>query len=214
MEVLSLKLFDLDGTLIDSNGVWIQVDLDFLAQRGLEPTQEYTDFVSHSIFPIASEFTRTYYKLPETVEEIMESWMVMAREAYHHHVPLKLGVREYLTQCAATGEPMAIVTACVPELCLSALKRHGIDHFFSQIIFAQELGLEKRDPEVFRAASRILDVAPGECILFEDSPEGCKSAKSVGMTVVGVYDHYYESAEAEQRSVCDHYIHSFTELVK
>ena len=45
-----MLLFDLDGTLIDSNGVWLQVDHDFLGRRGLEVTQEYQAVVSNSIF--------------------------------------------------------------------------------------------------------------------------------------------------------------------
>lgn len=208
-----MKVFDLDGTLIDSNGVWIQVDLDFLAQRGLTPTQEYTNFVAHSIFPIASEFTKTYYNLPETVEEIMEHWMTMARTAYAELVPLKPGVRDYLSQCAERGESMAIVTACVPELCHAVLKRHQIDHYFSDIIFAQDLGMEKRNPELFRIAARLLQVLPEQCTLFEDSPEGCNSAKETGMTVIGVHDPYYETYEEQKRSLCDHYLLSFTELL-
>ena len=46
-----MKLFDLDGTLIDSNGIWVDVDLRFLGRHGLTPTEEYTYAVGHSIFP-------------------------------------------------------------------------------------------------------------------------------------------------------------------
>ena len=209
-----MKLFDLDGTLIDSNGIWIQVDLQFLASRGLSPTRDYTEFVSHSIFPVASEFTRTYYHLSETVEEIMASWMALAEDAYALHVPMKPGVAEYLAQCAAQGTSMAIVTACVPELCQLVLKRHGIDHYFSEVIFAQELGMEKRDPETFRTAARMLGVLPQDCTLFEDSPEGCRSAKEAGMTVIGVHDSYYADYETQKRQICDGYLISFTELLE
>ena len=67
-----MKLFDLDGTLIDSNGIWVDVDLRFLGRHGLTPTEEYTYAVGHSIFPVAAEFTRDYYGLDLTPEEIME----------------------------------------------------------------------------------------------------------------------------------------------
>lgn len=49
-----MKLFDLDGTLIDSNGIWVDVDLRFLGRHGLTPTEEYTYAVGHSIFPVAA----------------------------------------------------------------------------------------------------------------------------------------------------------------
>ena len=56
-----MLLFDLDGTLIDSNGVWVAVDECFLSRRGLRPTPEYCHTVGHSILPAAAQFTRDYY---------------------------------------------------------------------------------------------------------------------------------------------------------
>ena len=55
-----MDLFDFDGTLVDSNGVWVDVDNGFLARRGLTPTREYSDAVGHSIFPIAAQYTKDY----------------------------------------------------------------------------------------------------------------------------------------------------------
>ena len=109
-----MKLFDLDGTLIDSNGIWVDVDLRFLGRHGLTPTEEYTYAVGHSIFPVAAEFTRDYYGLDLTPEEIMEEWLSMAGDAYAH-VPMKEGARDYLSRCARGGERMAIVTGAVPN---------------------------------------------------------------------------------------------------
>ena len=61
-----MYLFDFDGTLVDSNGVWVEIDNGFLARRGLTPTREYSDTVGHSIFPIAAQFTKDYYHLDMT----------------------------------------------------------------------------------------------------------------------------------------------------
>lgn len=46
-----MYLFDLDGTLIDSNGIWAEVDRTFLARRGYPYTKEYYEGVAHTIFP-------------------------------------------------------------------------------------------------------------------------------------------------------------------
>ena len=53
-----MLFFDLDGTLVDSSGIWLQIDLDFTARRGLAHTQEYHDFVIHSTAPVAAQFTK------------------------------------------------------------------------------------------------------------------------------------------------------------
>ena len=165
-----MYLFDFDGTLVDSNGVWVEIDNGFLARRGLTPTREYSDTVGHSIFPIAAQFTKDYYCLDMTPEAIMAEWLDMARDAYARQVPMKPGAEAFLARCAAAGEPTALLTACVPELCRAALARHRLEGYFRQIIFVQELGLEKRNPEAFTRSLALLGAEAGDCTLFEDSP--------------------------------------------
>ena len=52
-----MLLFDMDGTLIDSNGVWKNVDREFLARRGIAYTHAYFEGVAHTILPLAAKFT-------------------------------------------------------------------------------------------------------------------------------------------------------------
>ncbi len=173
-----MLLFDLDGTLIDSNGIWVEVDLAFLGRHGLTPTDEYAYTVGHSIFPVAAQYTRDYYHMDLSTQEIMDEWLSMAADAYAR-VPLKPGAGEFLARCRDRGERMALVTACVPELCRSALAHHGLAEWFEAIFFAQDLGMEKRDPRVFTLTAQRLGVAPADCTLYEDAPANCAAAKSV-----------------------------------
>ena len=55
-----MLLFDMDGTLIDSNGVWKNVDREFLARRGIAYTHAYYEGVAHTILPLAAKFTKEY----------------------------------------------------------------------------------------------------------------------------------------------------------
>ena len=89
-----MLLFDMDGTLIDSNGVWKNVDREFLARRGIAYTHAYYEGVAHTILPLAAKFTKEYCRLTESCEEIIAEWMEMARDAYAH-VTVKPGVRVY-----------------------------------------------------------------------------------------------------------------------
>ena len=209
-----MKQFDLDGTLIDSNGVWLDIDLKFLYRRGLPHTREYSDAVAHSIFPMAARYTRDYFRLSDSPEEIMAEWMALARDAYAHEIPLKPGARAFLQQEACKGETLAIVTASVPELCILVLKHHGLSGLFSNIVFAQEMGMEKRDPGFFAEAVKRLGVTASECTMYEDAPENCAAARAAGLTVVGVRDEYYALREDEVRASCHRYITSFAELLE
>ena len=68
-----MLIFDFDGTLADSNGIWVEVDDIFLARRGLKATPEYNEMIGHSIFPIAAQLTRDYFHLEERTEDIWRS---------------------------------------------------------------------------------------------------------------------------------------------
>ena len=116
-----MLLFDMDGTLIDSNGIWKDVDTEFLARRGLPYTQAYYEGVAHTIFPLAAKFTKEFCHLPESEEEIMAEWMELAGDLYAGSVPEKPGVRAFLERMRARGERMAVVTSAVPVHCRSAL---------------------------------------------------------------------------------------------
>lgn len=207
-----MLIFDLDGTLVDSNGVWLEVDKTFLARHGYEYSQAYHDGVAHSILQNCAIFTKDFFGMEESCEEIIAEWMDLAENAYDR-VPLKPHVREYLDRCREAGHRMAVFTSCVPLHCQTAVEKHGLDAYFERIIYAQELGEDKRSPAVFRRVAELLGVKPGECVLFDDSLAACKGAKAAGMTVVGVRDEYLTGTEADMRELCDQYIHDFGELL-
>ena len=185
-----MLIFDMDGTLIDSNGVWRDVDIAFLKKRGFPYTKEYYQGVAHTIFPKAAVFTKAYC------------------------VPVKPGVREYLEQCRRKGERMIVLTSAVPDHCRSALTHLGLMTYFETIFFAHDLNLDKKDPDIFLLAAEKCGVHPAECTLYDDSVDACRGAKAAGMHAVGVYDPYFDVSEAEMRAICDGYIHSFTELLE
>ena len=205
-------LFDMDGTLIDSNGIWKDVDRTFLARRGMPYTHAYYEGVAHTIFPLAAQFTKEFCHLEESCDEIMAEWMELARGMYEK-VAVKPGVRAYLKQCKAEGRAMAVVTSAVPEHCLAALRHLDLEKYFQNITFAQELKLEKKDPAIWLAAARENNVRPEDCTVFDDSLAACKGARAAKMRTVGVYDDYFAQDEREMRGFCDVYIRSFEELL-
>lgn len=207
-----MLLFDMDGTLIDSNGVWKNVDREFLSRRGLPYTHAYYEGVAHTIFPLAAKFTKEYCRLEESCEAIMAEWMALAKDAYAH-VAVKPGVRAYLKQCKAEGRRMAVVTSSVPEHCRTALRQLDLEKYFERITFAQQLALEKKEPAIWLAAAAENGVRPEDCTVFDDSIAACKGARAAKMRVVGVYDPFFAQDRREMQGFCDVYIESFEELL-
>lgn len=187
-----MLFLDLDGTLIDSNGVWLEVDYKFLGKRGLLPTPEYCYTVGRSIAPVAARFTIDYYHLQEEPEAIMAEWLELARDAYAHTIPLKPGALELVKRAKEAGQEMVLLSSGIPELSLLAVRRLGLDEYLKDCFFAHDVGLEKRDPKVYRLAAEKFGLSPTDCVLLEDAPDNCAAASSVGFTVVGVYDDFYK----------------------
>jgi len=208
-----MLIFDMDGTLIDSNGIWRAVDETFLARRGLPYTREYYEGVAHTIFPLAAVFTKEYCHLSESTDEIMAEWMELAGDMYATSVPVKPGVVDFLEKCRSEGQRMIVLTSSVPVHCRMALEHLGLFPYFERILFAHELGIDKKDPAIFHKAAEIMGVKESDCTVFDDSVASCRSAKAAGMTVIGVYDEFFHVSWEETQTVCDRAIRSFAELL-
>lgn len=108
---------------------------------------------------------------------------------------------------------MAVVTSSVPDHCRTALGGLDLAKYFERVTFAHDLGLEKRQPDIWLAAAREAGVPPEACTVFDDSLSACRGARAAGMRVVGVYDALFAQDEAQMRAFCDVYIKSFEELL-
>lgn len=208
-----MYIFDLDGTITDSNGLWGEVDDEFLARRGLKTTLEYRDAVGRAIFPTAAQYTREYFGIEDSPEDIMAEWEALAEHHYAHLVQLKPGAAALLEKCKTEGIPMALFTACRASLCRTVLARYDLERYFDHIVFAEEIGLEKYDPRCFTRLSEILGVPPEDCTLFDDSPANCATARAAGMAAVGVYDDFYAHRQEELKAACSRYVGSLEEFL-
>ena len=123
------------------------------------------------------------------------------------------GMRKEVDRCRAAGERMIVLTSSVPEHCRAALGRLGLTEYFQRILFAHDLGMDKKDPETFRHAAALMGVTPEECTVYDDSVAACRAARDAGMQVVGVYDEFFHVSWPEMCQVCHRVIRSFEELL-
>ncbi len=209
-----MYIFDLDGTLTDSNGLWREVDDEFLSRRGLQITAEYEETVAKSIFPAAADYTRDYYGLKDSPEEIMKEWEELAGFHYANLVALKPGARRILEECRDAGHGVILFTACRPGLCETVLRRFHLEDCFDLILYAEEIGMGKYLPQSFARLSELIGTRPEDCILLDDSPSNCAAARSAGMTVVGVYDPYYAGQRNKMEQICHRYLDSLEDLAE
>lgn len=212
-ENIQAAIFDLDGTLLDSMNVWAEIDRNFLAKRGLDGLEAYTEAVKTLPFPEAAAYTVKLFSLPESPEEIMTEWMESVREAYTYEIRLKPYAREFLHSLAKKNIKLGIATSSKPELCLPALKREGIFDLFSCVLTTEEIGCGKDLPHIYMKVAKNLGVSPQNCAVFEDIPLGIKSAKAGGFYTVAVFDEHSAKDEKLLLELSDLFIRSFEELL-
>lgn len=204
-------IFDLDGTLLDSLGVWAELDGKFLARRGLIATPDYTRAVQSMNFREAALYTIERYSLPDPPETLEREWKEMIREAYATEILLKPYAGEYLQKLAHEGVKLALATSSAEELFEPALKRNGVFELFSAFSTTGKTR-GKRFPDVYLDAAAKLGALPKQCAVFEDVPAALQTAKDAGFYAVAVEDDYSKHEDL-LRDICDFYVNTFKELL-
>jgi beta-phosphoglucomutase len=106
------------------------------------------------------------------------------QEEFLPYLELLPGLHDFLESAYQKGIPMAIGSAAIPINIDFVLDNLNIRHYFKAIVSADDVELSKPHPETFLKAARLLNVAPTECLVFEDVPKGAEAAANAGMEAV------------------------------
>ena len=152
-ERFQCAIFDLDGTLINSTGVWEQVDVEFLGKRGIEVPPDFVKAIKTHNFVTGSEYVAKRFGLSESPEKIAAEWFEMAADAYANDIILKDGAREFLLKLKQMGYSLAVATASDRALYEPCLKRNGIYDLFDSFTQSDEVKRGKGFPDVYELAA-------------------------------------------------------------
>ncbi|KAL0230578.1 hypothetical protein PCE1_004135 [Barthelona sp. PCE] len=181
-------IFDMDGTLADSMGIWVEIDKKFIVDRGLAYPEGFQDKIHGlSFYECADLFINTF-NLPDTHEELMKIWHDMAIDFYHEVVELKPGAMEFLQYLNNHGKKIAIASSAVPAMIQATIDRHNLSGLIPAFASSSDVKRGKPHPDVFLLAAERINVAPERCIAFEDNFAGCQASISAGMRVFGIED--------------------------
>ena len=206
-------IFDVDGTILDSMGLWLDITNAFFAEHGIEiPPAKTLEYQSMTLEESLPQIRQEY--LPDmSVEDMFAEFMHRTDEAYRNTIPAKAGVCEYMHSLYNNGVKIAVATSGFKELCRAALKRIGVFDIVSEYAFSAEVGCDKSNPDIYLLAAHRLGLEPSECTVFEDIITGVISAKTAGFSVVAVED--ISNARDKQRLIrhSDRYITGWDELL-
>jgi HAD superfamily hydrolase (TIGR01509 family) len=182
-------LWDMDGTLVDSEKLWDVSLRELTAELGgtLDDATRESLVGSNLAGTMRVLFERAG-RAPEPAALAASGRELLRRTAvlFRAGLPWRPGAREALAAVRAAGVPMALVTSTERELTEIALDTIGRD-FFAVTVCGDEVdGRNKPDPRPYLKAAELLGVPAADCVAVEDSPTGVRSAVAAGATVLAV----------------------------
>lgn len=178
-------IFDMDGTLVDSEHLTIQVVQALLSEHGLPTALDETRLHGVTWAQIAADLVEEH---PVLVGRCTGDLLHRRCHALWlaSPPPTMPGIERALAAAADAGLRRAIATSSNAEAVDVLTRRDGWAGVFDVRVTADDISRSKPDPEIFLLAAERLGVPPGRCLVFEDSLAGLQAAKSAGMPRVAV----------------------------
>lgn len=177
-------LFDLDGTLIDTESIALVTGMAAFASHGHEVDEPFMHGLVGKDEPTAARIIRQ--ALPGVdLEAVNRHWRLAFNDGVESGLTLKPGARDLLPALQA---PKAIVTSTGRAGAHRKLGIAGIAEVFTHVVTLDDVSAPKPDPEPYLLAASLFGVPPSRCLVFEDSETGAEAAHRAGCTVVQVPD--------------------------
>ncbi|MFD5835223.1 HAD family hydrolase [Streptomyces collinus] len=180
-------IFDLDGTLVDSEPNYYEAGRQTLAAYGVSDFTwaDHERYVGISTQETVADWKDRYH-LPASVDELFaiknRRYLELARSATRAYPEM----RTFVELLAAEGVPMAVASGSSPEAIAAVLTGTGLDAHLHTVVSADEVTHGKPAPDVFLEAARRLGAAPSDCVVLEDAAPGAAAAHAAGMRCIAI----------------------------
>lgn len=211
---IQLAILDLDGTLIDSTGIWHDIDCDFFAKRGMEIPEDYFKNICHLGLTACAHFTKTTYGIKESEEEMIEEWHQASLHQYRDVIQLKPHAKEFLEFLKNSGVRIAAATANDRELYEPCLKRLGIYDFFEFVADVNSVKEGKHSPKIYEKINERFEISIQNTMILEDIVTGLKTAFENGYLSIAVDDAASAASIDEKKKYSHAFIKDLEELIQ
>ena len=181
-------LWDMDGTLVDTEPYWIEAEWALAEEHGGTWSQEHALQLVGNDLLSSGRYIREHMGIDLTPEEIVDRLLDGVVARVEQRVPWCPGARELLLDLQAAGLPCALVTMSWTRFVAPILAELP-DDTFAAVVTGDEVAQGKPHPEPYLTAARLLGVEAGDCLAIEDSATGARSAEAAGCTVLVVPNH-------------------------
>jgi HAD superfamily hydrolase (TIGR01509 family) len=181
-------VFDLDGTLIDTESLCNAAGVEACANLGLPVTLAFFESLAGIDDRTRARMIEEHVGSPVELGAFLEEWDRLCTLRFQGGIPVKVGAVDLLDRLAAAGVPLALATSsrrgpAGEKLAASDLARH-----FRTVVTFDDVAAPKPAPDAYLLAAERLGFDPRRCLAFEDSETGARAAHAAGLTVVQVPD--------------------------
>lgn len=202
-------IFDMDGTLIDSNPTHKIAYTEFFSRYDIHLTDEgFKDHISGRMNPdiMTYFFGEKGEKLSdERIDELSREKETLYQQLYAPKIEPVKGLTQFLMAVRDADIPMALATSAPMMNVDFVFDKLGIRQFFQQVVTDADVKSGKPDPSVFQIAAERLGADPACCLVFEDSAKGVEAAQNATMKVVALTTSHEPEATEKADKVIDDY---------
>ncbi len=190
--LIKAVIFDLDGTLIDSEPVYFESEKIWLGGFGIAYSQEMNHkylgrgsaAMIADLLAMFPDSAMSKFGIEELVRQKDEAYLELAPRM----VKAFPQVLSFANSLHKMDVAMAIASGSTLKVINSMVESLGFTHFFNCIVSAEEIKTGKPAPDIFLETARRMAVEPENCLVLEDSKNGVLSAKAAGMHCVVLPD--------------------------
>ncbi len=224
-------IFDMDGTLIDSIGVWNRVDQELIKRFGginisLDFIQKERDGFLHAnqdsdIYLAFCEYLIKKYNMSiQNPKELLQLRWDISGEILETEMDFKPDAPDLILKLKKLGFTLVLATMTT-QIQLNIYSRKNqrmlsqmnIEEVFDFITRKEDVKNKKPHPEIYLKIMEKYGAAPNECLIFEDSYTGVLASNNAGIEVVNVYDKYAEVDRDKIDSLADYSIQNYREFI-
>lgn len=179
-------LWDMDGTLVDSEPYWLLSESSLASDYGKTWTQENGhELIGRSLYD-SSEILKDRFNIQDlTTQQIIDRLTDSVVESLRAKLPFRPGALELLMELKQAGIKTALVTMSMRRMALAVVESIPFQAF-DVVVAGDDVTKGKPDPEPYQKAAQLLGFDPADCVAIEDSETGLRSAEAAGCLPLGI----------------------------